>query len=56
MTGNAEIGDYVRKDGSLVQVQSIDQSNQTYFTSDGGVIGFGEVGMDDVLLASEVEG
>lgn len=25
MAGNAEIGDYVRKDGGLVQVQSIDQ-------------------------------
>lgn len=40
----------------LVQVQSIDQPNRTYFTSDGGVLGFDEVSMDDVLLASEVEG
>lgn len=56
MAGYAEVGDYVRKDGGLVQVQSIDQPNQTYLTSDGGVLGFGEVGMDDVLLASEVEG
>lgn len=53
MAGYAEVGDYVRKDGGLVQVQSVDRPNQT---SDGGVLGFGEVGMDDVLLASEVEG
>jgi len=56
MAGYAEVGDYVRKDGGLVQVQSIDQSNQTYFTTDGGVLGFDEVGMAEVLLASEVEG
>jgi len=56
MAGNAEIGDYVRKDDGLVRIQAIDLPNQTYFTSDGGVIGFAEVGMDDVLLASEVEG
>lgn len=55
MAGNAEIGDYVRKDGVLVQIQGIDQPNQTYFTSDGGVLGFDEVGLDDVLLESEVE-
>lgn len=56
MAGNAEIGDYVRKDGGLVRIQAIDQSNKTYSTSDGGVLGFGEVGMEDVLLASEIEG
>lgn len=56
MAGYAEVGDYVRKDGDLVQVQSIDQPNQTYFTTDGGVLGFDEVGMAEVLLASEVEG
>lgn len=55
MARNAEIGDYVRKDGGLVQIQAIDQPNQTYFTSDGGVLGFGEVGVEDVLLESEVE-
>lgn len=55
MARNAEIGDYVRKDGDLVQIQDIDQQNQSYLTSDGGVLGFGEVSLDDVLLESEVE-
>ena len=54
MATRAEVGDYVRKDGEIVQVTSIEGT--TLYTSDGGCIGEGELGPDDVLLPSEVEG
>lgn len=50
----AKAGDYVRKDGELVMIQRLDRSNQTYYTSDGGCMGFDEVREDGVLLESEV--
>ncbi len=55
MLVNAEVCDFVRKDGGLVQIQAVDQQNQTYSASDGGVLGISEVGLDDVLLESEIE-
>lgn len=51
----AQRGDFVRKDGDLVRIQQIDRKAQTYFTSDGGVMGFDEVTADtEILLESEV--
>lgn len=46
-------GDYVRKDGKLVQVIAVDRRD--VFTSDGGAMDRSELTDDDVLLASEVE-
>jgi hypothetical protein len=51
---HAQTGDYVRKDGELVMVESVDRPNQTYYTSDGGCMGFDEVSADNVFLESEV--
>lgn len=50
----AEVNDFVRKDGRLVRVMEIDVSEGCYFTSDGGLIGFDEVGENNVFLESEV--
>lgn len=54
-TQYGEVGDIIRKDGDLVRVIKLDAPNGTYFTSDGGCIGFDEVGVDDVFLESEIE-
>lgn len=51
---HAEVGDYVRKDGELVKIESLDRANQAYYTSDGGCMGFDEVPADGVYLESEV--
>lgn len=51
---HAEVNDFVRKDGHLVRVMSVDVSEGCYFTSDGGLIGFDEVDEDNVFLESEV--
>jgi hypothetical protein len=51
---HAEVNDFVRKDGILVRVMEIDVSEGCYYTSDGGLIGFHEVGEDNVFLESEV--
>lgn len=53
-TQYGEIGDVIRKDGDLVRVIRLDALNGTYYTSDGGCIGFDEVGIGEVLLESEV--
>jgi hypothetical protein len=53
-TIHAEVNDFVRKDGHLVRVMEIDVSEGCYFTSDGGLIGFDEVGENNVFLESEV--
>ena len=53
-TIHAEVNDFVRKDGRLVQVIEVDGSEGCYFTSDGGLIGFNEVDDDSVFLESEV--
>lgn len=53
---HAQTGDYVRKDDELVMIESIDRRNQTYYTSDGGCMGFDEVTADNVFLESEVYG
>ena len=51
---HAEVNDFVRKDGHLVRVIEADVSEGCYFTSDGGLIAFDEVGEDNVFLESEV--
>jgi hypothetical protein len=51
---HAELNDFVRKDGHLVRITGIDVPEGCYHTSDGGLIGFGEVGADNVFLESEV--
>lgn len=51
----AHVGDSVRKDGVVVKVETVDEGAQSYYTSDGGCMGFYEVTMADVLLQSEVE-
>lgn len=53
-TVHAEVNDFVRKDGRLVRVMKVDISEGCYYTSDGGLIGFDEVGEDNVFLESEV--
>jgi hypothetical protein len=52
-TAHAAVNDFVRKDGALVRVMEVDISEGCYFTSDGGLIGFDEVGAN-VFLESEV--
>lgn len=51
---HAQVNDFVRKDGRLVRVLEINEGDECYFTSDGGLIGFDEVGKDNVFLESEV--
>lgn len=51
---HADVGDYVRKDGSLVKITRIDLLSRTYRTSDGGCMSFEEVPAHRVLLESEV--
>lgn len=51
---HAGVNDFVRKDGILVRVMEIDVPEGCYYTSDGGLIGFHEVGADNVFLESEV--
>ena len=53
---HAEVGDYVRKDGGLVRIERVDKPKKEYCTSDGGCMGFDEVGHEDVLLESEIYG
>lgn len=53
-TAHAEVNDFVRKDGLLVRIMEVDVSEQTYYTSDGGLMGFDEVGENNVFLESEV--
>ncbi len=50
---HAEVNDFVRKDRSFVRVIAVDIAEQIYRTSDGGYIGFKEVGRK-VFLESEV--
>lgn len=52
---HAQAGDYVKKNGGWIKVDQISASGETYYTSDGGCIGFSEVGPDDVKLPSEIE-
>ncbi len=54
METNAQVGDFIKKDGQVVRIDQIDLAGETFFTSDGGCIGFNEVGRDDVLLESEI--
>lgn len=47
----AQVGDFVRKNGSLVMVTEV--TDDSYFTSDGGSIDIVEVPIEDVLLEAE---
>lgn len=51
-----EVGDYIRKDGELVEVVEVrdDDAGRSVFTSDGGVIAEQDIPLGDVLLPSEV--
>lgn len=54
----AEIGDYIKFDGIISQVIGIDDNlddTENYATVSGHSINEHELGIDDVLLPSEVE-
>jgi len=50
----AEIGDYLKIDGLVLQIVSTDPRNDLYWLENGGVVGDDEISFEDILLESEV--
>lgn len=50
----AVVGDFLRLDGGLQEVVSVDSDNREYHLANGGVVGDGEVSQEQVLLPSQV--
>ena len=51
----ASIGDYIRKDGRVLQIQQMDWPAQTYQTTDGETLSFAEVSTFDLLSEEETD-